>query len=369
VTPARWSLALLLLLLGCSRPPTYEGDVAPLLARRCPGCHDGATVPPRLDRYPDAARVAGEIVRAVRRREMPPWGPDDSGRCGSWEDSAWLADGEIRTLAAWAEGGTPRGGPDRPRPAPPSPPSDLTLEPAVPYAPTLGAGAVRCFALGPAGDRLVSALAVSTDPPGAVEQASLYAVSVAPPAPSWACPGAPDGALLVAWSWSSPTVRLPAGSGVRLRDHLVMRTRYAMVAAGASSPAVRMRVALQETAGAEAVVLSLRAPGPLPPGRRQVATGGVLSVDRPLLLGGIVPRMVSLGRTLELRARRGGEERCLAYLGHWSASSQQLFRFRHPTALAAGDQLALSCTFDTSSRDEPVEEQPCEATLYFTQKS
>jgi hypothetical protein len=83
------------------------------------------------------------------------------------------------------------------------------------------------------------------------------------------------------------------------------------------------------------------------------------------MLVGLVPRMHTLGRVLRLA--RGDE--CLGYFGHWMSDDAQLFAYEDPIALAPGDRLTLSCTYDTTSRDaavqqgESVDDEECVAYL------
>jgi mono/diheme cytochrome c family protein len=76
--------------------PTYAQDVAPILATRCDSCHGAsfAAAGIRTDTYDDASRNAARIVSSVQAGRMPPGAP--------------LPADELKTLADWAAGGTPR---------------------------------------------------------------------------------------------------------------------------------------------------------------------------------------------------------------------------------------------------------------------
>jgi hypothetical protein len=399
------AVALALALGACrssSRTPTYHDDVAPVLARRCVRCHSSVAPPPLTD-YEEARRVATELSLATRRRQMPPFGLDSTGLCGAWLDDPALTPDEVATLATWSAAGAPPGppGPTSPAPAAPALAASVILDPG-PVTPHLGGAAVRCFLVDPAragrlvdparAGRLVDPgragllVGMRSEPP--VRQASLYVLDgdegaraatardAEDPEPGWACPGAtevPGARLLASWSSSTPVLELPDGAAVDLGagGPLILQVRYDLIAAGLTAP-LHARVGLDLSASGAAPRLAQLLPVGaagfvLPPGQRRVEVGAAVTVSRPALLWGVLPRMRTLGRTWKLTR---GEE-CLAYAGHWSVYEEQLFRYRKPVRLEAGDRLQLACSFDTQSRDEEVREgergddEACQAVLYL----
>src|SRR5205085_576187 len=87
---------------------TYHQDVAPILLRRCAGCHRPGEVGPfPLLSYRDAARRAGFLRDVTASRRMPPWKPQPGH--GAFLDTLRLTDHEIETLARWADLGAPEG--------------------------------------------------------------------------------------------------------------------------------------------------------------------------------------------------------------------------------------------------------------------
>ncbi|MCU1281493.1 MAG: hypothetical protein JWM53_5039, partial [bacterium] len=93
---------------GCRREaPTFSRDVAPILFARCAPCHRaGGAAPFALTTYEDAARRATQIARVTTRRIMPPW----KARPGvAYANERRLGDGEVATLARWAEARAPVG--------------------------------------------------------------------------------------------------------------------------------------------------------------------------------------------------------------------------------------------------------------------
>ena len=103
-------------------PPaaTYGREIAPILRRRCVGCHRPGQIGPfALTSYRAAAGWAEAIAEAVEDGRMPPWHADP--RYGRFANDARPTDREKRLIVAWARGGAPEGDPtDLPPPAVPS---------------------------------------------------------------------------------------------------------------------------------------------------------------------------------------------------------------------------------------------------------
>ena len=122
----RWSTLILAILFLGSSPdaalaaqdaPTFTKDVAPILYKNCVVCHKpGESTPMSLLSYETARPWARSIKRRVVAREMPPWFADP--QYGHFSNDRRLTQGEIDTIAAWVDGGAPKG---RPEDMPPTP--------------------------------------------------------------------------------------------------------------------------------------------------------------------------------------------------------------------------------------------------------
>jgi cytochrome c553 len=98
--------------------PTFAKDVAPIMFAKCANCHrPGEVAPMSLLSYQDARPWAKAIKAKVVGREMPPWGANPHLSLPMRNDIS-LSDGEIATLAAWADAGAPRGNDAELPPAP-----------------------------------------------------------------------------------------------------------------------------------------------------------------------------------------------------------------------------------------------------------
>ena len=88
--------------------PTFAGDVAPILYDNCVACHrPNHLAPMPLITYDDVRPWARAVKTKVVSREMPPWGADSGVR--AYKNDASLSQDEIDVIAAWADGGAPRG--------------------------------------------------------------------------------------------------------------------------------------------------------------------------------------------------------------------------------------------------------------------
>jgi hypothetical protein len=91
---------------------TFTKDVAPILQKSCQNCHrPGSIAPMSLLTYEDARPWARSIKQRVEMRQMPPWHVDRTVGIRKFKDDLSLSDREIGTLAAWVDGGAPRGNP------------------------------------------------------------------------------------------------------------------------------------------------------------------------------------------------------------------------------------------------------------------
>ena len=118
------------LLLACGglqaaelAPPTWAGEIAPIIYRNCIECHrPGEVAPFSLLTHQDAAKRARFISKAVQSHFMPPWLPD--GPKGAFLGERKLTEEEISLLTRWAAAGAPAG--------------DLASAPVPPPAPAGG---------------------------------------------------------------------------------------------------------------------------------------------------------------------------------------------------------------------------------------
>jgi hypothetical protein len=118
--------------------PTFYRDVLPILEKHCQSCHRPGEMAFPLITYGQAAAHAGAIGESVATKKMPPWLADPA--YGRFANDPSLSQGEIKTLAMWADGGARAGDPHE---APPAlrwtegwniSPPDVVIEMAKPVA-------------------------------------------------------------------------------------------------------------------------------------------------------------------------------------------------------------------------------------------
>ena len=121
----RVGLSSALLLALAATPPaaaaaaevTFTKDVAPIFHRSCANCHKpGSIAPMSLITYEDARPWARSIKDKVSRPDddperMPPWFIEKNVGIQRFKEDPSLSAGEVATIAAWVDGGAPRGDP------------------------------------------------------------------------------------------------------------------------------------------------------------------------------------------------------------------------------------------------------------------
>jgi hypothetical protein len=91
-------------------PVTFQKDVLPILQKNCQACHrPGQAAPMSFLTYDSTRPWAKAIKEAVVLRKMPPWFADP--KVGHFVNDRSLAQGDIDTLAKWADSGAQQGNP------------------------------------------------------------------------------------------------------------------------------------------------------------------------------------------------------------------------------------------------------------------
>ena len=100
-------------------PVSYARQVAPILQRKCVGCHSpGQIAPFVMSDYKKVRGWSAMMREVILDRRMPPWHADP--HFGAFENDRSLTGPEARTLLRWIEQGCPRGDGEDPLAAAPT---------------------------------------------------------------------------------------------------------------------------------------------------------------------------------------------------------------------------------------------------------
>jgi len=282
---------------------TYLKDVAPILQKRCVGCHARGTSALALDDYDRARDSARAIREAVLEQRMPPW-PAAQG-FGDFRNDRTLTPIEIELLVAWADGRTPRGTDGDPAAA--SPPSTApAFTASVPQGHPARAGERLEVPLALDGDRsIVEWRFAPAD--GAIRRA-VFSI---------------DGVRLGAWVPSQGATTLPDGVSVAAREgsRLAMDVEY-----------VKSRSA---SGGGGTLTLTFGAPG-APPSHLSFGCGAH-AIARSVRAFAITPLARGAGDSIEVAARyRDGSVVPLSLVPRYQPAYPLTYEFRTPVRLPRG---------------------------------
>ena len=391
---------------------TWHGEIAPLVARHCTGCHsEGGIAPFSLEEYDSARLLAPLMVQKVRAGEMPPWDAVATADCEprlGWRDDPRPSAEDIELLARWDELGAPEGDPASAAPLPEPPDLELAdathrVTPEVGYATSGDTDEFICFVLDPGIDRASWVTGVHFVPSD-LAVAHHAVVNVVPPEGRDAllaqagedgvfdCFGgvnAPGSYFLGVWVPGALPFEAPEGVGVPVAADslLVMQMHYHP--GGESHPPERTEVQLRVTdrrpprqllftAIGNAPAAPILQPGPGDDGQVQfrVPAGSAdhteemvfpiaLDTDQRFPLLSVFPHMHYVGVDLEVNIERAtplaGEpsEECLVKIPTWDFEWQRTYLYdaaidELPT-VGDGDTLTIRCRYDNTLANPYVE--------------
>jgi peroxiredoxin len=366
---------------------TFHRDVLPILQENCQVCHrPGAAGPFTLMNYKQAVNWAGDIKEYTQQRKMPPWKPVEGP---AYHNDRRLNERDIRTLAAWVDGGTPEGDPTD---APPprkftegwqlgEPDLVLTLPEEMTLGPS-GPDLFRCFVLPTSltEDKYVTAVEVRPGNRRIVHHSlNFYDLSgkareleqktrkqddglQADHGPGYTVamglgftplPGRVGG--LSGWA-PGQTIRhlpegygylLPKGSDVILQLHYhrngrLEKDRTSIGLYFAKSDKVKPF---------KGMVL----PGRflvIPPGNERFRAQGGLEVQQECKLYSVMPHMHMLGREVKVTLTPpGGQSTTLVAIKDWDYNWQETYFFQKPIDIKPGTRLEVEAFYDNSSKN------------------
>lgn len=375
-------LALVALLGLGAQVPTFHGDVAPILERRCASCHqEGGIAAFSFAAYEDAAAWASQIEDAVLSERMPPWSPDES--CRPLQRSRGLPDDERDTLVAWVGGGALEGDPASATPFEPVVPPTLsepllTLSGTDAYTPDVTrSDDYRCVILDreftettyvtgydfhPGQSELVHHAALFLALPAWFDQLAELEASQ-PEQVGYTCFGGPGIDFVEyfgGWVPGSGAVVFPEDSAfvIPAGAKVIMQVHYNMTAGFTAPDQTTVSLSTVE----EAPTLRLKQ-------RPMVDLDFVIPAGEPRSVHttrtphsgfgdwtgvGVLPHMHLLGEEIKLEVvHPDGTRTCLVDIPHWDFNWQETYFFEEPTLVSEGDELELTCVFNNSMANQP----------------
>jgi peroxiredoxin len=365
---------------------TFYRDVLPILQTNCQECHrPGAAGPFALMNYKQAVNWADDLKEYTRERKMPPWKPVDGP---AFHNERKMSEKDIRTLAAWVDGGTPEGDPND---APPprkfvsgwqlgEPDLVLTL----PEEMTLGATGpdlFRCFVL-PTGlkeDKYVTAVEVRPGNSRVVHHSLNFwdvsgkarglekkerdkADKGADRGPGYTVgmglgfiPSEGEVGGVGGWAPGQRVRHLPDGHGYLLPagSDIVLQLHYHRDGRVEKD---RTSIGLYfakdgKTRPWKGMVLPGRVQL-IPPGDEHFRAKGGMEVLQACKLYSVMPHMHMLGREVKVTLTPpGGERTTLVAIKDWDYNWQETYFLKEPIAIKAGTRVEVEAIYDNSDKN------------------
>ncbi|MFO0601306.1 MAG: hypothetical protein U0228_38715 [Myxococcaceae bacterium] len=396
------ALVLLALASSCTRTPTWETDVRPLMAGSCQGCHvEGGIAPFALTTYEQAVAMKDDIVAATKNRTMPPYlaGPN----CAEYADDQRLSDEQIAMLENWAKGGTPKGTPD-PKIAIPEAPSnslprvDLQISMPQTYTPTKSPDDYRCFVIDwpaqvdqyvtgfnvmPGNPRVVHHVIAFLIPPEKTQ--AIVDLDAADPAEGYTCFGGPGGnpvgiSWLGSWAPGGMARMYPEDTGILARpgSKVVMQVHYNTSAApeGERDDLTRIEIALADSVKKRAFLMPWADPDwvrmhQMPILANAKDTEHSFALDPTQYMSYLTQNQLPngtgfrvyaaalhqhlLGTSSRLQINRAdGTSECLLDIPRWDFHWQRSYRLSQTKIFHPNDLLQVSCHWDNSAEAQPI---------------
>lgn len=302
---------------------TWTRDIAPIVQRRCAGCHAPARIAAlSLIEFEGASRMASRIKTEVLARHMPPWHATPG--FGDFANDPSLTAHEAQLLVSWADGGTPKGAEtDRslmPFPSSPHATPDLVLDPGA-ETPVVSRRQRYVLHTNEKTDRWIHGWDFRPGNQALVKQARI-ALDSGEALGVWVPPGAevflPDGVAQ----------RLPAGAS------LIVDVEYVRPASDATD---RSRVALFFGAAPKGEL------------RQRDMRRGTSAIGEAIAVLALRPHLESSGESVRVVAHRpDGTSEPLLWVREYDDTHQLTYRLRRPVILPAGTSVQVF-SFDASA--------------------
>lgn len=368
---------------------TYYKDVLPILQNHCQECHRPDAVGPfALTSYRQAANWAEDIKTYTQEKKMPPWKPVAGA---AFHNERTLPEEQIKTLAAWVDGGLPEGNPaDAPKPKEfvegwqlgkpdliVSVADEFTIGPS-------GRDMFRCFVLPtnleedkyivgfevkPGNNRVVHHTLNFWDTSGTARKMEQNAKEKAKASDQDHGPGyssamgvgfrAEPGKFGGFGGWAPGQMPrfLPEGTGYFLPKgaDLVIQTHYHR---DGKEEKDKLQIGLYFAKSKiekpyQSLVVSGFSPIQfIPAGKADFVTRGAGIVNADCTLHSVMPHMHLLGRNVKVTMTPpGGSTQTLVQIDDWDYNWQETYWFKKPMEIKAGTKIEIEALFDNSEKN------------------
>jgi hypothetical protein len=242
-----------------------------------------------------------------------------------------------------------------------------------------------------ASDRFITAISVLLDKTEVVHHIQLYAAETPnaraaiaardtmDAAPGFSCgaEGVDNLRYVGVWAAGDLVRRWPDRTGVRVAAgaHLVVQFHYHNHGGNPLADQSRVALELATTVESPATINSAHGyPLELPPGEANAMVTKLvpLPITEESWARAVRIHMHQLGTHARMELVRGAHTECMLDIPRWDVGWQLFYTLDHPIALEPGDQIRISCGYDTTSRTTPVswglatEDEMCIGYTYFT---
>jgi mono/diheme cytochrome c family protein len=361
---------------------TFNKHVAPILFRKCAGCHrPGEVAPFSLLGHGDASKRAGLIAELTSTREMPPWKAEPGA--GHFADERRLSDDEVATIRRWSEAGAPEGDAADLPSAPHFTEGwqlgepDLVLRMAEPYAlAASGPDEYRCFVLPirvPSG-KYIKAIEYRPGNRKVVHHAVFTSMSheqalaklAEGDGKSFLSGLAPPGRLLSGplsiWTPGMEPHELPGGLAASWpgASDLVMQLHLHP----SGKPELEqstLGIHLTDREPSARLVLSTVSNNKIDiePGRPDYEIRASRTLNAETTLFGVFPHLHLIGRSVRAEATLPDATRVpLISIADWDFNWQYYYRYAEPVRLPAGTRIDVRWTYDNSAANPANPSKP-----------
>jgi hypothetical protein len=368
-------LVLFSVTAGADERITFSRDVAPILQANCQECHHpGGIGPFSMMTYASTRPWAARIKSVTSQRAMPPW--KAAPGYGEFENERRLTEEQIRTIAAWVDGGAPEGDPNDLPPAREfidgwrlgTP--DLVLDPGEPFrVRATGGDFFREFVLPftSTEDRWVTAMEVLPGSPAVVHHVGIVvdpkgkspALDRKSPGPGYPGEngvGFSPAIVIDFWTPGGTPRFLPPGTAWKIpaNSYLVMDVHYSP---NGQVHDDRTRIGLYFARGPVDKRVRLCNAGndnfSVPAGEKRYRVDLAQTIPRDITALSAWPHMHLLGREAKATATLpGGIAQALVWVPEYDFHWQLVYVFKEPVKLPRNSRIDMEAYYDNSA-DNP----------------